>query len=132
MGTLFVCESNAGPSVLAEALVKGRVPRAEVWSAGLRPSHVAPEVRLVLREHGLPTTGLRSKGIEHVPLEEIALVITLSRGMEGLKLPAHVRRLDWPLPDPASYPDDERLEAFRATFDELERRVAGLSPEVFE
>lgn len=131
MGVLFVCESNAGPSVLAEAVARGKDPRADVWSAGVAPSHVAPEVRAVLRERGLPTNGLRAKGIEYVPMEEVRVVVTLSRQLAALRLPAHVRRLHWPLPDPASYPPDERLDAYRATLDELERRMALHAGEIF-
>ena len=45
-------------------------------------------------------------------------------------LPVSVRQLHWPLPDPASAPDDERIEAFRAARDELLRRIPLLLAEL--
>ena len=41
-------------------------------------------------------------------------------------LPGRKKHLHWPLPDPASAPEDEKDEAFRATRDELIRRLPPL------
>lgn len=131
MAVLFLCESNGGPSPLAEAITRALRPGAEVWSAGATPSHVRAEVRTVLMERGFPRDGLRAKGLAAVPVEDVSLIVRLSRGLDGLRLPKDVRCIDWLLPDPASYPDDERLDAYRATRDELERRISALPAEVF-
>jgi len=41
-------------------------------------------------------------------------------------LPSSLRVLSWPLPDPAAAPPEELMEAFRATRDELMRRLPPL------
>jgi len=41
-------------------------------------------------------------------------------------LPPNKVHVSWPLPDPASAPPDESLEAYRATRDELLRRLPSL------
>lgn len=129
MSTVFVCEGNSGASPLAEALAKHLYPRAEVWSAGVAPSHVRPEVRAVLAERGIPTVGLRAKSVHAVPMEEVSLVVRIGLGVDGLRVPPQARVLDWKIPDPACYPPEERLEAYRATADELERRIRALPVE---
>lgn len=129
MPTLFLCEANAGPSPLAEALARHLRPGAEVWSAGLAPSHVRPEVRRVLSERGVLVDGLRAKGLWSVPLEELTLVVRIGSNLEGFRPPKGARVVDWRLPDPAAYPDDERLDAYRAAADELERRIRQLPEE---
>lgn len=129
MATLFVCEANAGLSQIAEALTRHAHPLAEVWSAGLFPSHVRPEVREVLREHGIHPDGLRAKAVFAVPLDEVTLLVRLGMGLESLETPKGARVVDWRLPDPAAYPLEERLDAYRASRDELERRIKTLPAE---
>ena len=129
MPTLFVCEANAGPSPLAEALARHVFPRADVYSAGVYPSHVRPEVRRVLGERGVNAAGLRAKDTFAVPLDEVTLVVRIGLGAQDMRPPPHVRVVDWLIPDPASYPEDERLDAYRAAADELERRIRALPEE---
>lgn len=129
MATLFVCEANAGLSQIAEALTRHAHPFAEVWSAGVQPSHVRPEVREVLREAGVHVDGLRAKPMIAVPLDEITLLVRLGMGVEDVAPPNGARVIDWRLPDPAAYPVDERLDAYRASRDELERRIKTLPAE---
>ena len=124
---LFLCDSNAARSPLAEAVArelcwKHRLD-LEIWSAGTTPSHVRPEVRTVLHEGNYSADGLRSKGIMQVPLDEVSEVITLCLPSQAPMLPRRLSPTSWPLPYPSSAPASERLEAFRATLDELERRL---------
>lgn len=129
-GVLFVCDGNATRSPMAEAI--GRhlgplyAPRAEFWSAGPHPTHVRPQVRQVLAESGIEPGGLRSKGIFEVPLDEVRLVVNLSRLAVLPALPNAQSRVEWPLPDPSSAPPEDTLEAYRATRDELLRRLPDL------
>lgn len=126
MALLFLGESNAGRSVLAEALARHLRPELDVWSAGLVPSHVRPEVRRMLAEAGVPADGLRAKPLAAVPLDEVSVVVRVSRHVTEARLPRGARVIDWPLPDPTSAPPEERLEAWRAARDELERRLVRL------
>jgi protein-tyrosine-phosphatase len=123
MVVLFVGASNAARSPLAEALA--RHAGHEAWSASARPSHVRPEVRLVLEEIGVNADGLRARSTWEVPLEEVELVVYLDRELPPVRSAAPTRT--WALPDPTSAPADERIEAYRATRDELARRLARLA-----
>lgn len=130
MTILFVGESNAARSPIAEAIARQLAPRHEVWSAGWRPSHVRPEVREVLAEEGIRAEGLRARSIGEVPLDEVDVVVALCPDEGRLRVRSDVRRLDWRLPDPTSAPPHERIEAFRASRDELARRVGALLREL--
>lgn len=125
-GILFLGVANASRSPLAEAIARTLAPDHEVWSAGARPSHVRPEVRAVLAEAGFRDDHLRSKTLIEVPLDEIDVVVNLADPERCPRVPGEVRRVVWNLPDPASAPREEALEAYRATRDELMRRLPAL------
>ncbi len=76
----------------------------------------------MLREIGAAGTGLHAKPILAVPLDEVTLVVRLSPDLT-FRFPYDVPMLDWHLPDPTSAPADEREDAYRATRDELTRRL---------
>lgn len=123
---VFVCPSNAARSPLAEAIASHLSPSLDVWSAGVRPTHVRPQVREVLREEGIRAEGLRAKSLPEVPLDEVSHVVALSADTALPPLPGRIRVVRWNLPDPASAPPEEALEAYRATRDELMRRLPAL------
>ena len=127
---LFVCVANSARSQLAEAIARTLAPDHQFWSAGSRPSHVRPQVHTVCREQGIDTLGLVSKHIQNVPLEEVDLVVTLCAEAECAALLGPIPVKAWPLPDPASAPDEDLDEAFRATRDELLRRLPPLLREL--
>ena len=108
---------------VAEAITRHLAPELEVWSAGSEPTHVRPQVRTVLDEVGIDPRGLRSKSMLEVPMEDIGVVVSLCREERCPFMPGEYTKLSWPLPDPAAAPDDELDEAFRATRDELLRRL---------
>lgn len=126
MGLVYLCVANSARSQLAEAITRHLAPDLDVWSAGSQPSHVRPQVRAVLDEVGIDSFGLRSKGMDEIPLDEVNMAITLCAEEACPVLPTRVERVHWPLPDPASAPDDEKLEAFRATRDDLMTRIPEL------
>jgi len=126
-GLLFVCDANSARSPLAEAIARELAwvhhLDIEIWSAGARPSHVDPEVRSVLGEVRVSAEGLRSKSLLEVPFDEISEVICLCVPSQCPPLPDRLEPRSWPLPDPSSAPSSERVDAFRATRDELMRRL---------
>jgi protein-tyrosine-phosphatase len=128
---LFACVANSARSQLAEAIARHLAPDGfELYSAGSHPSNVKPEVRAVLDEVGIDARGLRSKGFISVPFDELDVAVTLCQDEVCPVFPGTTRTLHWPLPDPAAAPDGERLEAFRATRDELLRRIPMLLSEL--
>jgi protein-tyrosine-phosphatase len=87
-------------------------------------------VALVLREAGIEAVGLRAKGLMEVPVDEVDVVVNLCAETRLPLLRPSVRRYSWPLPDPSCAPREESLEAFRATRDELLRRLPPLLREL--
>jgi arsenate reductase len=81
-----------------------------------------------LNEVGLDVGDQRPKGIDAIPLEEVAAVVTLCAEEVCPTLPIGVPHIQWPLPDPASGDDDpdKALEAFRSVREELRRRIGRL------
>lgn len=126
MTVLLLDPVNASLAPLAEALGRQLAPRHEWIAAAWAPSHVRPEVRAVLDEEGVPAQGLRARGLGSVAMEEVDLVVAFTPDEGRLRVPATARRLDWRLPDPSSAPPSERLEAYRAARDEIERRLRAL------
>jgi arsenate reductase len=129
-GILFLCGANSARSQLAEAIAREMAPDLDVWSAGSEPTHVRPHVRRVLGEAGFDDKGLRSKSMFEVDMDAIDVIVTLCREEQCPALPLNKRHLRWPLPDPDAAPDEEKAEAFRATRDELIRRMPALFKEV--
>ncbi|MFT5686594.1 MAG: arsenate reductase [Myxococcota bacterium] len=125
-GVAFLCVANSAQSQIAEAIARHLDPDLEVYSAGSHPSHVRPQVYTILNFNGMDSRGLRSKGLLEIPLGDVDVAVVLCAEEECPLLPAHVKRLSWPLPDPTFYPDDELKDAFQATFDELMRRIPPL------
>lgn len=133
-GVLFLCVANSARSQMAEGYARAFAPAGvEVWSAGSEPRHLNPLAVAVMAEEGIDLAGQRSKGLGEVPQERIGTVVTLCADEVCPTFPRApgdppVRRLHWPLPDPAAADGDdaERRAAFRAVRDEIRQRVAGL------
>ena len=102
----------------------------EIWSAGVAPVGVHPLAARVMEEAGVDISGQTSKSVESVPLERLDTLVTLC-GYAAARCPdlsGSIQRMHWPIDDPvgAAGTEEERLEAFRRTRDEIERRIRGL------
>ncbi len=128
--TLFLCVANSARSQMAEGLARQLSRGATVLSAGSSPSQINPLAIQVMDEIGIALTGHRSKGIDEVPMETVARVVTLCAEEVCPKVPRGVEHLHWPLSDPAAVPGDgqARLAAFREVRDELRSRLEALFP----
>ncbi len=127
---LFLDDDCAARAPLAEALVRKYGRLADAWAAGWTPSHVRREVREVLEEEGIPSQGLRARGVGEVPLEEIQVVVSFVPDAAPLLLSEGVVRRIWAIPDPSCAPPSERLDAYRAARDEITHRLKLLVAEV--
>lgn len=128
---LFLCVHNSARSQMAEGFARALAPaEVEVWSAGSEPRGVNPLAIEVMREVGIDIRAQRSQPIDRVPWRDADTVVTLCGEAEGIcpVVAGDVRRVHWPLPDPAAAPEAERLEAFRHARDEIRWRVASLWP----
>ena len=130
---LFLCVANAARSQMAEGLARARFgDRARVASAGSSPTAVSPLAVAALDEIGIDIRGQRSTSVDDVDPASVDVVVTLCAEEVCPVFPGRVRRLHWPMPDPAGAAgsDAERLERFRSVRDEIGRRLGDLDAEV--
>jgi arsenate reductase len=128
-GILFLCVGNSARSQMAEGIARSIAPAGvRIASAGSKPTRVRPEAIAVLREIDIDISGYRSKAICEIPAAEVDTVITLCGEEECPIFSGRVRRLHWGFADPAAYhgKEEDRLEEFRHTRDELLRRIQAL------
>jgi protein-tyrosine-phosphatase len=101
---LFICLGNSCRSIMAEALTRHLCgARWDAASAGLNPlRQVAQETKEVLREIGVNTDGLRSKGMNEINLQDYRLLVNLSTYSLNQFIPREYedRVLRRPMPDP--------------------------------
>ncbi len=128
---LFLCVANSARSQMAEGLARALLGRdTEVQSAGSRPSKVNPYAIEAMAELGIDMSGHRSKSVEEIDPQAVDVVITLCAEEVCPVLPGRVRRLHWPIPDPASSDPaisaEEMRVRFRRARDQIRERLAGL------
>lgn len=125
---LFLCTHNSARSQIAEALLRhlGGSDFAAA-SAGTEVTRVHPLALSVLAERGIETSGLASQHLRDFAGQRFAVVITVcDRARDACPVfPGETERLHWSFPDPSAVvgTDEERLNAFRAVRDGLERQI---------
>ena len=125
---LFLCVANSARSQMAEGLARKRFgSRIAVQSAGSEPSFVNPHAIEVMREIGVDLTTHSSKSVQSIDPTTITTVVTLCAEEVCPAFLGRIRRLHWPIPDPASQdpsiPDDELRTRFRNARDEIQGRL---------
>lgn len=130
-GVLFLCVANSARSQMAEGLARDLAPPARAfrfYSAGSEPGVLNPLAVAALRELGIDIAHYVAKPISAVPLAEIDTIVTLCAEEVCPVVPGTVRRLHWPLPDPAAAAGApaERLAVFRDVRDRLSRLLPTL------
>jgi phosphate transport system protein len=131
-GILFLCVQNSARSQMAEGLAAQMLPpETHVFSAGTSPATmINPAAVQVMQEIGIDISNQYPKRLTDIPLGKIDLVVTLCSEEVCINLPGEVRRLSWLLHDPAAIADEaERIAAFRAARDELQKRIGQLTTE---
>lgn len=129
MKILFMCVANSARSQLAEGLARQIFgSRAEIESAGSQPSKVSPIAVRVLSEEGIDISKHFSKSADELSprfLATLDYVITLCAEEVCPLLVSKAKKLHWPLPDPTikGASEEELIERFRATRDELKKRL---------
>ncbi len=101
-GVLFLCVANSARSQIAEGLARKRFgDRLRILSAGSVPTQVNPLAIEMMAKHGIDLSTHASKLVDDVDPAGIELVITLCAEEVCPVFYAPVRRLHWPIPDPA-------------------------------
>lgn len=140
---LFLCVANSARSQMAEGLARDMFARnnnrdnnnVKVLSAGSAPAGVNPYAVQVMSENGIDISTHSSKSVDDIDLDAVDLIITLCVDEVCPIVPARVKRLHWPLPDPAPDPasDDPNLSKnqflvrFRVTREKISARLANLN-----
>lgn len=120
---LYVCVGNSCRSPMAEAMTRtlggGRVVAR---SAGLQPlGWIAEPTRAILQQLGYESSGLRSKGLDEVELEDVDVVVLLLASRPHGKVIGSlgIPEIWWQLRDPFGEEDQVYLDVAKA----LEKRV---------
>lgn len=121
MRILFLCVANSARSQMAEGLARAMLPASvEVASAGSAPSQLNPLAFKALAEVDIDISDHRSKPLEAVAPETADLIVTLCADEVCPVVPSRVKRLHWPIPDPAV---ENSLAAFRTARDQIRARL---------
>jgi len=131
MKVLYLCTGNSCRSQMCEgftrALARGGL---EVRSAGIEAHGKNSRAIAVMAEAGYDISGQESTSLTEEMLEWADLVVTVCGHADEHcpVLPPGTRKIHWPLEDPAKAegPEEEVMKVFRASRDEIRRRVEDL------
>jgi arsenate reductase len=132
---LFLCVANSARSQMAEGLARDLFgDRVSVQSAGSEPGTLNPHAVEVMREIGIDISAQYSKSVDTVDPASVDTVITLCAEEVCPVFLGHVRRIHWPIPDPASKDAsigrDEMLARFRTARDTIRQKLEQLEGEL--
>ena len=106
----------------------------EARSAGLEAHGKNPRAIAIMQEAGVDISHQESKTLTSALLEWADLVVTVCGHADEHcpALPHGVQKKHWPLPDPAKATgsEDEIMNVFRATRNDIKNRVQGLIEDV--
>jgi arsenate reductase (thioredoxin) len=101
--------------------------RARVQSAGSQPARVNPYAIEVMGEVGVDLAGHASKSVDTIDPSSVDTVITLCAEEVCPVFLGKLRRLHWPIPDPASTDPaltrSEMLRRFRTARDTIRTKL---------
>ena len=128
---LFLCTGNSCRSQMAEGYARALGgDRVQALSAGIEAHGKNPRAIAVMAEAGVDIGAQESTVVTDAMLAQAEVVVTVcGHADEHCPLvPPGVRRVHWPLPDPAKAEgsEDEILAEFRAVRDDIRERVAAL------
>lgn len=131
MNLLFLCTGNSCRSQMAEGWAKRLAPAwLCVESAGIEAHGKNPRAIAVMAEAGIDISGQQSTRATGAMIDAAEVVVTVC-GHADERCPvlrAGTRKEHWPLHDPAraAGTEEEIMAVFRATRDEVRRRVEDL------
>ena len=112
---LFLCVANSSRSQMAEGLARHLLgSQAEVLSSGSRPTQINPHAIAAMADIGIDISRQESKSVDAIDLATIDLAVTLCAEEVCPILPGNVKRLHWPIADPAAADAELTPEHIRA------------------
>lgn len=135
MNILFLCTGNSCRSQMAEGWARRLAPADwTIQSAGIEAHGKNPRAIAVMAEAGVDISGQESTRVTDAMLDDADLVVTVCGHADEQcpLLPPGTRKLHWPLDDPAKATgtEEEIMAVFRASRDEIRRRVEALLAEL--
>ncbi len=127
---MFFCKHNSCRSQMAEGLLRHLAgTQYEIFSAGLTPHPIHPNVYIVMNEIGIDISSQTPKSVDlylgRQPMDEIIIVCQEGEAECPRLYPFAMKVERWPLPDPASVQGtpEQILAAFRRTRDTIEEKI---------
>ncbi|HEC18512.1 MAG TPA: arsenate reductase (thioredoxin) [Gammaproteobacteria bacterium] len=131
MNILFLCTGNSCRSQMAEGWAKALAnDDVTVQSAGIQAHGMNPRAITVMAEAGIDISGQESTRVDDAMLQTADLVVTVCGHADEHcpVLPPGTRKERWPLEDPAKATgsEEEIMQVFRASRDEIKQRITDL------
>jgi len=128
---LYLCTGNSCRSQMAEGWSRQLGgDEFKAGSAGIEAHGKNPRAMAVMQEAGIDISGQESTIVSAEMLRWADIVVTVCGHADEQcpVLPPEVRKVHWPLADPAkaSGSEEEIMTEFRVTRDEVKRRVQDL------
>ena len=128
---LFLCTGNSCRSQMAEGWTRRLGgERIDVESAGIEAHGKNPLAIAVMMEAGVDISGQESTRVTDAMIQRADVVVTVCGHADEHcpVVPPGIQKVHWPLTDPAKATgsEEEIMAHFRATRDEVRRRVADL------
>ncbi len=131
MNLLFLCTGNSCRSQMAEGWARtlGH-DTLEVQSAGIEAHGKNPRAIAVMKEAGVDISQQESTRLTDDMLAAADVLVTVCGHADEHcpAIPAGITKIHWPLEDPAraTGSEDEIMQVFRASRDDIRRRVQEL------
>jgi arsenate reductase len=127
---LFICTHNSARSQMAEGLIRhDHGDRYEAYSAGTESTFVKPLAIAAMAEIGIDISGHRSETVDvyrDVPMDYVVTVCDSARETcPYFPAKKQIIHRDFDDPSNAEGTEEERLQAFRHTRDEIREWIAG-------
>ena len=131
LNILFLCTGNSCRSQMAEGWARWLgSPLVVAQSAGIEAHGETPRAIAVMKEVGLDISNQESTQVTDAMLEQADLVVTVCGHADEScpMLPPGTQKEHWALEDPekATGSEDELIDIFRATRDDIKQRVKKL------
>ena len=136
---LFLCTGNSCRSQMAEGWARKLASEAgndwlAVESAGIESHGKNPRAIAVMQLAGVDISGQESTRLTDEMLERADLVVSVCGHADEHcpVLPSTTRKIHWPLDDPAKAEgsEEEIMQVFQASRDDIRRRVSELLTEL--
>lgn len=125
MRILFLCVANSSRSQMAEGLARTILPAGvAVASAGSAPGRLHPLAVEAMAEAGIDILGQRAKSLSEVAPESADVIVTLCAEEVCPYIPGPVKRLHWPIPDPAA---EGTIAAFRSARERIRALIEDMA-----